>query len=372
MSILLYIALGFLFVTAFVTLFNAFTAPLLKNGPKPTLYPLVSVLVPARNEENNIKRCLNSLQQQDYPNLEILVLDDDSIDSTAEIVRKKIGNDDRITLIQGKPLFPEWTGKNWACYQLARQAKGKVLIFTDADNWHHPRAVSATIGWMQTLGLDFFSAFPQQITKVLAEKLIVPSIYMSVYSYLPLWLTLYIPFPSLAAANGQWICFSRSAYIAIDGHRAVKNHTVEDTALSRLVKKAGYKMLTASGKACVFSRMYKTSREVWEGFSKNAFGLMEFKTLPFVILLLLMAIGYVLPYFLIFYSFYALIAVGLNLLIRAVLAIKYKDPYITIILHPFAILLTIAVAIYSMYCYWKGTIRWKDRTISLGQFKSEG
>ncbi len=370
MIILFYIALCFLLMVMVITLVNAISAPLLKNGPAPVGAPFVSLLVPARNEEKAINRCLTALQNQDYLNIEILVLDDDSADGTAEIIRQKNREDERIKLYSGKPLPPGWTGKNWACRQLALQAKGEFLIFTDADNWHHPKAVSATVGWMQKLDLALFSAFPRQITKTLAEKLIVPSIYMSVYCYLPLWLTYYLPFPSLAAANGQWIAFRKKAYDEIGGHKAVRDHAVEDTALSRLIKKSGFKILTASGKNRVFGRMYGSWQEVWEGFSKNAFGLMEFKTIPFVTLLVLMAVGFVYPYFLLFHSVYALPAVAINILIRLVLALKYRDPLLTVLLHPLAVLLTIALGIYSMYRYFKGDIRWKGRTISLRQIQS--
>ncbi len=364
--IVLYVTLGMVFAVA---LFNAFTSPLVARGPKPAAAPLVSVLVPARNEERNIQTCLASLCTQDYPNLEIIVLDDHSRDKTLEMVEAYASMDARVRLIQGESLPHGWTGKNWACHQLSRVAQGDILLFTDADNFYAPFAVSRTVGWMQKLELALFSAFPQQITITLAEKLIVPVYDLFVYAFLPLRLTYRSPQPSLAAANGQWIAFTRPGYQAVGGHAAVKNQIVEDTALSRRAKKLGLKTLTASGRDAVMGRMYHSWREVWYGYAKNAFGLMEYKTLPFFLLLGLLFFIFILPYLLIWSRFFfpwIWPAVLINILLRWLLAVKYKQPlWEGIILHPLGILLTILVGLTSFYYYQIGNIVWKERQVPL-------
>jgi chlorobactene glucosyltransferase len=366
--VVLFLLLGIIFL---VTLFNALTAPMVKNGPRPKLIPRVSVLVPARNEERCIQTCLASLSSQDYPGLEIIVLDDDSQDETARRVIASAERDLRIRLIRGKSLPPGWTGKNWACHQLSLEAQGEILLFTDADNFYAPFAISRTMGWMQKLNLDLFSAFPQQITVSWAEKLIVPIFDLFVYSLLPLWLTYYSRHESLSAANGQWIAFTRQGYDKLGGHASVQSHIVEDTALSRRAKRLGLKTITASGCAAVFGRMYHNRQEVWCGFAKNAFGLMNFQTAPYFFFLVFLFFIFVLPYLLLaFPSLWAWVlpAVAVNVLLRLIVAIKYKQPFFfSVILHPVSILATILVGLTSFYYYMIGDIVWKGRAVPLGK-----
>ena len=361
-------ALVFTGAVFMITVYNAVSAPMLKNGAAPSAFPAVSVLVPARNEAETIGGCVGSLLAQDYPGLEIIVLDDGSQDNTAAIVDELSVTDRRVRLITGKALPPGWTGKNWACSQLAKHAGGGILIFTDADNRHEPDAVLKTVWWMEKLHLDLFSAFPQQITHTLAEKLVVPSVYMTVYSYLPLRLTYLLPFPSLAAANGQWLAFTRKAYTELNAHEAAKAQVVEDTWIARFAKKQGKKILTAAGTGAVYSRMYTGWRQVWNGFSKNLFGLMGYNAPAFILLLLVMLAAYVLPYACLFYRgllLPALACVALNIAVRLVLSMKYRDPLITAVLHPAAVLATVATGIHSMYAHFRGTVTWKGRKVSV-------
>ncbi len=371
--IALYLLLAMIFL---VTLFNALTAPMVKNGPKPVRTPKVSVLVPARNEERTIQTCLAALCSQDYPYLEIIVLDDHSQDKTAQLVAGYAEIDKRIRLIQGKSLPEAWTGKNWACHQLRHEAQGAILIFTDADNFYAPYAVSRTVGWMEKLNLDLFSAFPQQITQTWAEKLIVPVFDLFVYSLLPLWLTYYSRFASLSAANGQWIAFTQRAYDQMGGHASVRGHIVEDTALSRRAKQLGFRTLTASGRDAVFGRMYTGAKEVWFGFAKNAFGLMNFQALPYFLFMGFLFFIFIIPYLLLLYPLlwpYALPAVGINLLIRFMVAVKFKQPlFYSIVLHPISIFATILVGLTSFYYYWIGHIAWKGRPVPFQNGKSGG
>ena len=194
----------------------------------------------------------------------------------------------------------------------------------------------------------------------------ISSVYMTVYCYLPMWLTYYTPFPSIAAANGQWIVFTKKAYDRLEGHKSVKQHIVEDTELARLAKKKKMKILTTSGKGAIYGRMYRNWSELWNGFSKNLFGLMGFKTGPFVMLLCFMFICYLLPYILVWIpsiAVYAAIALLLNVMIRALASIKFKDPLISIVLHPIAILLTLVIGLNSYRVSKTGTLKWKGRAL---------
>lgn len=370
MIVILYGIIAILAVVLLITLFNAFAGPMLKNAPAPQATPRVSVLVPARNEESNIRACLEALIRQDYPDLEILVLDDNSSDHTAEIVQEYVAKDRRVKLLAGAPLPSRWLGKNWACHQLSENATGEIFIFTDADTRITPPSVRHTIGWMQHLHLGMLSAFSQQITKTLPEKLVVPVIDMLVYSYLPLWLTYYSKDPALAAANGQWIAFTREAYQRLGGHRAVRDQVVEDVELSRLAKRQGEKILVLSGKGEVRSRMYDSAQQVWEGYSKNLFGLMGFKAAPFFSALAIFFLIHIAPYILVWlksFTSLALTAIALNVLIRLILAIKHAQPLgVGVLLHPLGIASTILIGLNSYRWHKTKKIKWKGRLVEAG------
>jgi len=351
------------------TVVNTLTAPRIARAPKVGAQPRVSVLIPARNEENTIGLCLEGLMAQDYPDLEILVLNDLSEDSTEQVVRTWMARDPRIQLVSGRDLPPGWTGKNWACQQLSEEASGEIFIFTDADNRHAPFAVTNTVAFLQTYRLGMLSAFPQQWTHTLAEKLIVPIMDIFVYGTLPLWLTYYAPFPSMAAANGQWLAFTRDAYKKLGGHQSVKNELVEDTVLSRIAKKYRMKILTLAGTSAVFCRMYRSRSEIWAGFSKNFYGLAGYNDIVFFSILAAMISGFILPYVLWpleSVRTLALIAIGLNMVIRAMLAIRFKHPFWeSLLLHPVGMFYAVLIGMNSFLSVRRGNIQWKGRNIQI-------
>ena len=367
MEIILYIALIILFMILSTTLFNFFTAPRIAKSPDSKSTPKVSVLIPARNEEKNIGECLEGLLKQDYPNFEIIVLNDHSEDDTLQIIQQCQERDNRIRFIDGEDLPANWLGKNWACHQLSQVATADIFIFTDADNRHAPFAVKNTVAHIQNLKLGLISAFPQQRTVTLAEKLIVPIMDIFVYGTLPLWSTYYLPFPSMAAANGQWIAFTKDAYQQLGGHESVKHELVEDTFLARRAKKKKIKILTTAGTDAIFSRMYQNANDVWHGFSKNFYGLAGYNNIVFFGIIFSMLIAFVSPYVLwIFVSVrsLAIIATGMNLMIRILISIKYKHPFwVSVILHPVAMLYAIIIGLNSFFSINRGTIRWKGREI---------
>jgi chlorobactene glucosyltransferase len=351
-----------------ITVINAATGPKLKVKHKLRYKPSVSILVPARNEQLNITKCLNSLQNLSYPVLEILVLDDESQDKTAAIVSHFAMRDSKIKLIGGQPLPPDWVGKNWACHQLSKHAKGDILIFTDADNWYHPQAVDRTIGWIQQYDLGMLSVFPQQITDTFAEKLIVPIIDFLLYTSLALWLTYYTRFASLAAANGQWIAFRRKTYFEVGGHKTVKDKIVEDVELSRITKRKGIKIMTLAGTSVVYGRMYHSLSEIWQGLTKNLFGLVSNKLFPFLLILLALCFLHIFPLVSFIFNpgnLILIVSIILIIIIRTVLAISYKHPlFISVLLHPFSILITVVIGLNSFLKIKLNQVVWKGRKIS--------
>ena len=365
----MFITIGLLTIVLVVTLFNAATAPMLKNADECQNHPRISVLIPARNEESNIGACIEGFLAQQYDNFEICVLDDQSTDRTGTIIEQFSQRYPEVQAIRGKPLPSGWMGKNWACHQLSQQADGELLIFTDADNCPAPNAIASTVVYMQKFKLGLLSAFPEKVTGTLAEKLVVPVVDMFVYAGLPLWLTYVSRSPSLAAASGLWMAFTREAYQQIGGHQAVSNQIVEDVELSRLAKKKGIRILTSTGTGVVCCRMYQSFSEVWSGFSKNLFGLVRYKAFPFFILTFMLFTMCVLPYIAVWFTPFTKLsfaAIFMNVTMRVILALKYKHPFfISAILHPLGVLVTLLIGINSFYQVKRGRLQWKGRQIDM-------
>ena len=271
---------GILFIQFVI---NILLMPRLRPETAPAGTPRVSVLVPARNEALRIRTCLESLLQQNYPSLEIIVLDDESQDATAEIVRAlgfSIGPESSRRLIPGARLPPGWAGKSWACHQLTEVARGEYLLFTDADTIHHPGAVSSAMAAAQRFRCDLLTLWPDQITVTFAEKLVIPLMFVVGGSYLPHWLLLWSQgAPWLArtlgskflarcgTACGQFLLFRRESYFKMGGHRAVGDHLVEDISLAREIAKripAGWRLVTCDGARLVSCRMYTSLGQIWD------------------------------------------------------------------------------------------------------------
>jgi len=228
---------GILFGTLFVLFINLLLNLLVFNRLRPATEeelrrklgtcPMVSILVPARNEADHIEECVRSLIEQRYEKLEVLVLDDQSTDETATFVQRMIDElppeqKSRLHLLHGETLPNGWIGKNFACYQLTQYAQGDYLLFTDADSVHAPQTVCTVIQGMHDLGVQFLTAHPNYILRRIGERLAIPLLYFKVFTLLPLVLVRHRPEQMLAVANGPLLCFQRSVYEAIGGHKSVK------------------------------------------------------------------------------------------------------------------------------------------------------
>lgn len=242
--------------------------------------PLVSVLIPARNEERCIERCVQSLATQDYPNLEILVLDDQSDDCTSEIVANIAREHPSVRLLQGKPLPSGWVGKPWACQQLGCKARGDLLLFVDADTWFAPEAIGRMVTAMRETGADVVSAIPWEETVTYGERLAIPTVHFAFLSPAPLdWMERQSN-PDLAIAIGQFLGFTREIYERIGGHELVADRILDDLGIARVVKRHGGRILIVSAVESVGCRMYQSWDEVRRGFAKNAFALHNERMAP--------------------------------------------------------------------------------------------
>jgi len=232
--------------------------------------PLISVCVPARNEERNIERCVDALLAQTYPNFEIIVLDDRSTDSTQEILSGLSESDSRIKTIDGSDLPPGWAGKPHALTQAAATARGEWLCFIDADTFVTPDALAAVYAQALETQADLFTILTRQIMLTFWERTVLPLVMLALsIGFTPRKVN--DPQRKDAIANGQFILIKRAVYEAVGGHAAIKSSIVEDKDLAVLVKGKGYRLVVADGRQVASTRMYTTLAEMWEGWTKNIY-----------------------------------------------------------------------------------------------------
>lgn len=239
--------------------------------------PLISICIPARNEENNIRRCVESALGQDYPNIEVIVLDDRSTDATHEILlesasllAKKREQAPSLQIINGSNLPDGWAGKPHALYQAAAIARGEWLCFVDADTFLRPQAISSVYAKALETEADLFTVMTEQILGSFWEKVIMPLVMTALsVGFSPRKVN--DPSRRDAIANGQFIMIKRSVYDAIGGHEKVKDQIVEDKAISEQVKWNGYRLVVADGMQVVSTRMYMSLEGMWEGWTKNIY-----------------------------------------------------------------------------------------------------
>lgn len=270
--------LVYLAIIAWNTLLNRWMLPRLDDGGREVReWPPVAVLIPARNEEKNIRRCVTSVLAQDYPDFAVWVLDDDSTDGTWAILTELARQDERLHIRRGLPLPEGWLGKNWACHQLASGVPERYthFLFVDADTWHAPDMLRGSVATLMAHQVDLLSALPQQETHTPGEMLSVPILPWALLSHYPLWLLRKVRWSWMAAAVGQHMLWRREAYEKIGGHAFVRRESAEDLALARRAVAHGFRALVASGRGKVFCRMYRTWKDVVAGFGRtlfNAFG----------------------------------------------------------------------------------------------------
>lgn len=263
-----------LFVLAFIIIYwihNQYHLDIVVvPAPPPMSAPLVSVCIPARNEENNIRRCVEAVLGQDYPNLEVIVLDDRSTDATSEILRQLSAQNDKLKIISGSNLPEGWAGKPHALYQASAIARGEWLCFVDADTFLAPNALASVYAKAIETQADLFTIMTKQILGSFWERTVMPLVMTALsVGFSPRKVN--DPSRRDAVANGQFIFIKRSIYDLVGGHEKIKNQIVEDKALSENVKWNGHRLVVANGMQVVSTRMYVSLETMWEGWTKNIY-----------------------------------------------------------------------------------------------------
>lgn len=359
---LYYLIFFFLILRFAITLFNYISNP--KLTPTLKRYnDLVSVLIPARNEQTNIAWLLQSILEQDYQNYEVIVLDDGSTDRTYAICSSFAKRDRRFSVIRGKALPSGWLGKNYACYQLAEKARGNYLIFLDADEVVKPGLINYSINRMKINKLALLSLFANQQMETTGERLVVPLMHFLLLNLLPLRLVKLSSNPAFAAASGQFMLFDALIYKQRRWHLQVKNKVVEDIEILKEVKRLNYRCETLLANGYIFCRMYNSFGEAVNGFSKNLLAGFNTNIAALVCYLLLVILG---PVFIGIYLNAGLLffAITLIILTRVMISLlSGQNALLNVVLHPFQMCSLVLISILSVKKYLTKTITWKGRTI---------
>ncbi len=326
-------------------------------------YPLISVLIPARNEAENIGVLLTDLINQYYQNIEIIVFDDQSDDQTVEAVSALAETDSRIKLVRSDGLPSGWLGKNFGCYSLSSHAKGEYLLFLDADVRIGEDIIRSSVSYSEKYRLGLLSIFPEQIVITSGEKMTVPIMNYILCSLLPLPLVQWTSFRSLAAANGQFMLFNTSIYNRFMPHERVKNCKVEDIEIARYFKDNRIHIACLLGNKSIRCRMYSRFDEAVGGFSKNIVAFFGNSFVLAIIFWLITTFGFI-PILISYSVNFFVIYIVMLLLTRLFIAIASHQRIMDSFLYFIPQQLVMGVVMFRAFLYkYFFHYQWKGRSI---------
>ncbi|MCX5899219.1 MAG: glycosyltransferase [Proteobacteria bacterium] len=386
MDIVLLSTVVCLCITAFFFIMNILNVLYVKKVER---YPdseecqRVSVIVPARNEERNIRTCVGSLLGQDYSSFEVIVVNDHSDDSTAKILSELQEKYPHLRVLDCEALPPGWTGKNWACHEGYRQAQGELLVFTDADTQHAPHFLRKAVAALLHEQADLLTVIPRFATISLAEKAIMPVLIWLAYSVFPFALMNRNRLRIVSYSNGAFLMFRRDAYRKIGGHAAIRDNVIDDLTLGVRIRRAGMRCVVVNGSAALQCRMYTSMQEIYSGFAKNLFRLFS-NSLPTCIAVPLCALCwlffcfiYIVPVcaavFFILRLQGSLISPGTALVAGMsilcafssffLVSTHFRYPRLMAFLYPINIFLLFTIAMNSIIQTLRGQTEWKGRSL---------
>jgi hypothetical protein len=352
-------AAAFLAVQGGILLLNLVTFPVLggrgrpAGGPRGGPRPRVSLLVPVRDEAAALPETLPTWLAQGAD--ELCVLDDGSSDATPRLLAGAAG----VRVLSGDPLPPGWSGKNWACHQLAQAASGDVLVFTDADVAWRPGALVRVVDELLGTDAGLLSAWPRQRCGTLGERLVVPLIDLLLLANLPHPLVRALPFASLAGGSGQLMAWRRGAYARVGGHAALKGEVLEDVRLAQRAKALGIPLALRLGGPWVETRMYRSWPEVVAGFGKNLLAGAGGSRAALVAVWLLNLLAYTMPWLWAWTQPRWWVLAGAGLALRALANLKSGRTAWEAVLQPLA---PLALAPILWRALGRGGYAWKGRT----------
>jgi glycosyltransferase involved in cell wall biosynthesis len=340
------------------------------NSPRPSAFlaSSISAIVPARNEEAVIASCVESLARQ--PEIaEILVINDQSTDKTAEIVHSLIAKIPHLRLLETQEVPAGWVGKNNAVFLGAKEAKSPWLLFTDADALLEPGATARALQIAQENSAALISFSPEQVTESWYEKSLIPFVYCR--------LARHFSYPAVndaaspaAAANGQFLMIERDAYDRIGGHASVGAEVLEDLALAKRAKAAGFRLWFGSGQGIVRVRMYRSFGAMWQGWKKNLYVLIGGRpgavfrelesTIPWIPLALIV-LGFKIP----MATFLGVCFLLLRQFTYGLEISRNQYPFKFIIYYVPAVALYAGVLWASYRGHLKGKVEWKGREVAV-------
>lgn len=345
----------------------------------PPNFPTVSILVPARNEEKSIGRCIQSLLEQDYPSYEVLALDDQSSDGTVAILQQLAHLQPRLKVLVGTPPPEGQSGKNWACAQLAHQSQGDLLLFTDADTVFKPHSVHLIVSAMLGEQADLMTGFPRQQVRTWGERLFVPFFSWTFLCFIPLWLAYRLRLPALSSAVGQMMLFRCEAYRTIGGHENLGTEFVDDLMLTRRIKEAGFRWRVVNVTDLITCRMYHSSRGAFDGFTKNLFAAFDFHLLLFLFVYIWLTVLFWEPLVVLAALTFGqaqtaqigevVVCIGLSLLLWLIPYIEMGVPLHLGFIYPLTILANEAAALQSLWLSLGGRLSWKGRPLARPKWK---
>lgn len=334
---------------------------------------LVSILIPARNEEANIGRCLYSLIDQSYKNIEIIILDDDSTDYTFSIAKEISKKDKRIKIVKGMPIEKDWLGKNWACHQLSSIAKGDMLLFIDADTKLQSKTIEETIVEMEESDIDLITLFPKRVTSTSVDKIISVTVGWFIFSCLPILFS--NKNPIFSSAFGQYLLFRKGAYFSIGGHESIKDNILDDFELGRSITREGFNLKVFDGTDRISTFSYSSEREAIDGLSKSIFPFFSNRVVPFFLLWILFMAMSIVPVLVIFGDLFqirlsrskevmAFLIWGSLTLSWVISSYRSKQGLLPGIFFPVVTTITAILGIFSVLSFLLNNVVWKDRNLS--------
>ena len=362
MILVIYATFFFIILRFAVTIFNFISDPKLRRVNK-SYTNLVSILIPVRDEEDNILTLLQSIHQQDYQDYEVIILDDDSSDQTYNICIEFAARHPAFRVVKGKELTGQWLGKNYACHQLAKLAKGEFMLFLDADDQIFDGLINSAVHRMHFRNLALLSLFTNQQMQTIGERLTVPLMHYILLNLLPLKLVYLSKNASIAAASGQFMLFDTSVYRRFEWHQSAKDKIVEDVEIMKQVKLAGFNGESLLANKMISCHMYTSYEEAVNGFGKNFLAAFNYNVFSFLVFLLLLIGG---PMMVIMTLNLQLITMmsGLIILTRIMISLESdQNAFINVMLHPAQMFSLVLIAFSAIQKYLTKTTEWKGRKI---------